>query len=164
MYSRHKKVLVFEFYFLKGTKPLIKRLKRNAVPSIFPHKEGPSVVAIQREKRVKGRNKRKESFKTETHTYDNIEVGAFEEIVHESPMDCSPDNTAAEVSVISKTLEDNSTQTPERPIMSVENYRHDQTAVHYYTGLEDYNKFNLVLATLGEAAYNLKYFIAKFTN
>ena len=38
------------------------------------------------------------------------------------------------------------------------NLRHDSEAVHFYTGLETYQKFLMVLHTLGPAAYNLNYY------
>ena len=49
------------------------------------------------------------------------------------------------------------TQTPPIAMFSVENFSNDDTAMHFYTGLESYAKFLFVLRTLGAAAYNLRY-------
>ncbi|KAJ8677108.1 hypothetical protein QAD02_012895 [Eretmocerus hayati] len=39
----------------------------------------------------------------------------------------------------------------------IENFRHRSEAILHFTGLENYDKFMLVLQTLGPAAYHLKY-------
>ena len=49
------------------------------------------------------------------------------------------------------------TQTPSRPIYSVEQFQSDPAAIHFYTGLENYAKFILALHSLGPAAYCLTY-------
>jgi hypothetical protein len=53
------------------------------------------------------------------------------------------------------------TQTPVWPSFSAHNYRHDADAIHYYTGLEEYKKFQFVLQTLGEAANHLTYYYSQ---
>ena len=49
------------------------------------------------------------------------------------------------------------TQTAPQPMFSIENFRKDDKANHFYTGLESYLKFMFVLNTLGPAAYCLDY-------
>ncbi|KAI0234022.1 hypothetical protein LSAT2_015771 [Lamellibrachia satsuma] len=48
-------------------------------------------------------------------------------------------------------------QTPEWPPICIERFQDRDDAIHLYTGLENYGKFNYVLATLGPAAYELEY-------
>ena len=56
-----------------------------------------------------------------------------------------------------KETRDMFTQTPSRPIYSVEQFQSDPAAIHFYTGLENYAKFILALHSLGPAAYCLTY-------
>ncbi|CAC5394347.1 unnamed protein product [Mytilus coruscus] len=48
---------------------------------------------------------------------------------------------------------DGITQTPSMPMFSAEDFANDDTAMHFYTGLESYTKFLFVLTTLGPAAH-----------
>ena len=41
--------------------------------------------------------------------------------------------------------------------MTVEHFKNDRKALHFYTGLESYEKFLFVFQTLGKAAFQLKY-------
>lgn len=59
--------------------------------------------------------------------------------------------------VCPKQVIDFAAQTPAQPIFSIDNFRTDDEAIHFYTGLEHYAKFLFVLRTLGPAAYNLNY-------
>lgn len=52
---------------------------------------------------------------------------------------------------------DVATQTPPLPIMSIDNFENDDAGVNFYTGLETFSQFFLVLQTLGPAAYCLNY-------
>ena len=49
------------------------------------------------------------------------------------------------------------TDVPELPPICIERFIKTPTAIHMYTGLENYDKFRYVLATLGPAAYELNY-------
>ena len=54
-----------------------------------------------------------------------------------------------------------SSQTLPWPSLAVDNFRHDDEGILFYTGIATYADFKLVLATLGEAAYNLNYLYNK---
>ena len=43
----------------------------------------------------------------------------------------------------------------------VKNFVNDPAGIHFYTGLESYEKFSFVLYTLGPSANNLKYMYAQ---
>ena len=49
-------------------------------------------------------------------------------------------------------------------MLSLQNIRHDDKAVHFYTGLESYTKLMFVLSTLGSAAYCLNYMYHNIVN
>ena len=53
-----------------------------------------------------------------------------------------------------------STQTVQRnlQLLSIKLFAMEPKTVHYYTGLENYDKFRMVLSTLGQVAYELKYY------
>jgi hypothetical protein len=58
-------------------------------------------------------------------------------------------------------MTDAATQTSDyscRQLISSKTFALDPKAFHYYTGLENYDKFYMILCTLGPAAYNLNYF------
>lgn len=48
--------------------------------------------------------------------------------------------------------------------MCIDNFEKDDAGIHFYTGLETYIKFYMVLRTLGPAAYCLNYIYHKVTN
>ena len=52
---------------------------------------------------------------------------------------------------------DFSTQTEPKPMYSLQNFKSNDKAIHFYTGLESYVKVMFVLSTLGPAAYCLNY-------
>ena len=55
-------------------------------------------------------------------------------------------------------------QTPKVAAYSIHNFENDSAAVHFYTGLETYMKFFLVLNTLGPAAFQLNYVYHSVSN
>ncbi|VDI44139.1 Hypothetical predicted protein [Mytilus galloprovincialis] len=50
-----------------------------------------------------------------------------------------------------------SCQTPPWVSLAIENFRHDDAGVLFYTGLANYNDFKFVLASLGEGIYHMNY-------
>lgn len=44
-----------------------------------------------------------------------------------------------------------------RQLISAKSFAFDAKSLHYFTGLENYDKFVMVLCTLGHSAYNLNY-------
>jgi len=55
-------------------------------------------------------------------------------------------------------------QTPKVAAYSIHNFEKDPAAVHFYTGLETYMKFVLVLHTLRPAAFQLNYIYHSVSN
>lgn len=150
-----------------GTKPLCKRLKAGAVPSVFPHvePEEPSQLSMDRQSRYRGRCAKKNELPLTTledqeECHMDVDIDAMEEVVedyieHLESLECNPESSSNV-----KEFTTSHTQTPSDFIshFSPSNFKHDPEGMNFYTGLEDYSKFQFVLQTLGEAAYHLKYY------
>lgn len=91
---------------------------------------------------------------------DNIDVA--EEIVIESSS--TKNDTGDNSREDQKFYLNVETQTPTLPPMCIDNFEKDDAGIHFYTGLETYVKFYMVLRTLGPAAYCLNYIYHKVTN
>jgi len=76
--------------------------------------------------------------------------------------DVNVEETTAEVQKVPDTSSC-STQTVQRnlQLLSAKLFALEPKTIHYYTGLETYEKFCMVLDTLGPSAYSLKYFMDK---
>ena len=61
------------------------------------------------------------------------------------------------VNVNISSLDNTSTQTSTWPSLCVEKFMYDPLEIMFYTGLQTYEVFIFVLATLGNAAYELNY-------
>ncbi|XP_062615043.1 uncharacterized protein LOC134276769 [Saccostrea cucullata] len=140
---------------IQGQKPLSGRLKNTAVPSIFFWtKETES--SFGRASRAEGRDSRKRKFDEFCH--EELECSFTE-------LDCVEETVLADDSKVcdeeeklnSVELRDTCTQTQSQPIFSVEQFEKDNSAIHFYTGLETYAKFLFTLQSLGPAAYCLRY-------
>ena len=55
-------------------------------------------------------------------------------------------------------MSESSTQTPPRPMMSIDDFINDNEGMLFYTGLASHTDFHFVLHRLGPAAYHLRYF------
>lgn len=84
------------------------------------------------------------------------EIAAEEVIEYELPKNVCTE-TQTEACGSSETVEKCS-QTPKQPFYTVEYFRNNPKSLHFHTGLECLDKFNLVLSTLLPAAYHLTYF------
>ena len=81
---------------------------------------------------------------------------SLEDELHQ-PVECSevtieaepPEFTAETFKQYVPTFHEMMTQTAPQPMFSVENFMKDNKGIHFYTGLESYLKFMLVLITLG---------------
>lgn len=155
------------FTIISGTKALIKRLKPNAVPSVFLHKppKKPNHQAISRHIRYEERCQKKEPTQGSCSADDiimenDICVGA--DCAIEEEEEEFEDNSSMDCAVELKQFAVSSTQTaPCVPSMSAANFKTDPEGLNYYSGLEDYDKFKFVLQTLGQAAYHLNYYYCR---
>lgn len=142
-----------------GDKPEIRRLNASAVPSVFPWTEPPSQSAVDRQQRAQRRSQNAE-LQTAEPSCDSIDieeclnVAAYECV--ETPSENTSDDSNEDDEYI-PIFADNSCQTTALPRFSIENFVNDPAAVHFYTGLENYEQFQFVLSTLGPAAYHLQY-------
>lgn len=91
---------------------------------------------------------------------DNIDVA--DEIVIESSS--TKNDTGDDSREEQKFYLNVETQTPTLSPMCIDNFENDDAGIHFYTGLETYVKFCMVLRTLGPAAYCLNYIYHKVTN
>jgi hypothetical protein len=129
-------ILIIQFL---GTTPLYKRLKKTAVPSIFPWVEK-SEKSLQRAERAKSRGiKRKleDDFSSTSSTdeviYATDELQVAEEIVCSFTQ--SPDeDIQIPVQEPASQFYDVHTQTPRYPPMSIDNFINDDAGVNFYTG------------------------------
>lgn len=69
-------------------------------------------------------------------------------------------STATQTNVVP--ISNVSVQTENKPIFSLSNFSRDSDMVHFYTGLECYEKVICVLNSLGPAAYHLNYMYGAF--
>ena len=174
-------------YFIpSGTDRENKTLKKSAVPSVFVWTCLETELKAQvRRNRCNAREARrrklfdditntstdsgvgKENAEPEFIAYkldivsDDLDVGACEEV---SPA-TTVDTVDAEVhqEPIPQFV-DACMQTPKPAAYSIHNFEKDPAAVHFYTGLETYMKFYLVLHTLGPAAFQLNYVYHSVSN
>jgi len=88
------------------------------------------------------------------HVSDDLDVGACEEVSPVVTKNIIYDEVHGEPTL--QTV-DACVQTPKVAAYSIHNFEKDPAAVHFYTGLETYMNFVLVLHTLGPAAFQLNY-------
>lgn len=140
-------------------------MKKGVIPSKFSHiePEEPSQLSIARQSRYANRCSKKSEDDSTTPTViedASVDIGAEEEVPEENTT-MSVDEELHLPTTIEREHMTTETQTPTWPTISAQNFRHDPEGINFYTGLEDYAKFQFVLQTLGQAAYHLKYYYAK---
>lgn len=140
---------------LSETSPLCQRLLPHAVPSILPWSTAPS--ASQQGRRERAKKRAEKTSVVDTTTIDEQEttsVGAEVEI------DCDNQQMMKTECIRPTETEflHKCTQTDRFvDTFSIRKFANDSAAIHYYTGLENYDKFQFVLSTLLPAAHHLKY-------
>ena len=152
-------------FFISGSKPLVRRLKRGAVPSQFKWTSQPSETDMARadrsRKRIQLRYVTPPCNDLLLIDADTMEVGAHSEIT-----DCSDPgyNQPKTMTVTSQTYQSGIISTRDcgsdpvaTPMFTARAFRGDNDAIHFYTGLETFDKFEFVLSTLGPAAHCLTY-------
>jgi len=130
----------------------VRRLRQGAVPSLFKWTKEPSPAAVRRAERQERKRRRVEEeskfdIENVSHTVE-IETSAVPETPQQESLDMHQP-TFATVYV----------QTPGTPLapICIERIMFNNDMVHYYTGLETYQTFTFVLASLGPAAFELEY-------
>ena len=90
-----------------------------------------------------------------------VDVGAEEEILvaEENIKETHTQSNLDSNSLLQYTSQE--TQTPHFPGFGIHKFYNDCDGVHYYTGLESYDKFKFVLQTLGAARFNLSYYYSR---
>ena len=61
-------------------------------------------------------------------------------------------------------MSESSTQTPPRPMISIDDFINDKEGKLFYTGLASHTDFHFVLHGLGSAAYHLRYLYNEVQN
>lgn len=142
-----------------GVKHTRKILKKGVVPSVFiwsKVEENPAVE--RRKKRAEARNIKQQLFlekqRSSRHLEDNVpdpvthEVEIISEDKEATMVECTIDNIPQYRSV--------GTQRS-YAFYTVETFRNDNKGIHFYTGLETFEKFMFVFNTLCPEAYSLRY-------
>lgn len=140
-------------------------MKRDAIPSIFPWDSTSN--SNERAKRQAKRNEAKESLDSDSSSessgdnvplslpFDDDNVG--NEIIYTAEPCEDVEMSECNVHVNVSSLDNTSTQTSTWPSLCVEKFIYDPPGIMFYTGLRTYEVFIFVLATLGNAAYELNY-------
>ncbi|KAJ8928335.1 hypothetical protein NQ314_019111 [Rhamnusium bicolor] len=155
-----------------GATLVLKKLKKSVVPTVFEWtkkknsiREDRLVLRKSKIKQVEKENIAPEiqSEDMENVFYDqddlNIEMDIFvvEECMGKSFQDASV-QTEIQCAV---EYNSNQTQTASTYFMCIYNFEHDNDAVHFYTGLESFQKVQLVFNSLGESIKDMKYIYRK---
>ncbi|KAK6165462.1 hypothetical protein SNE40_022386 [Patella caerulea] len=142
-----------------GTCPLVKRLKGASVPSVFSWTKPVEVSTVNRQHRAVMRTYRKNITDSPIlllSNKDNIlveDIGAEVELVSEDvpdPMECDI--------ILETEICDTSVQTDSYSYFSVERLKQDNKKMLNYSGCESYDRFLMILHSLGPAAYRLNYY------
>ena len=157
--------LKLQFFALTGTVALVKRLKRDAIPSIFPWVSTSN--SNERAKRQAKRNEAKERLDSDSSSesssdnmplslpFDDDNVG--NEIIYTAEPCEDVEMNECKVNVNVSSVDSTCTQTSTWPSLCVEKFIYDPPGIMFYTGLQTYEVFIFVLATLGNAVYELNY-------
>ena len=152
-------------------------LNKDAVPSQFPWTHQPSSSSSGRAARSKERASKRQRLSDDADRQQLQSIGldislhniaAAVEIYADSEVlsdpgcrdeGCQTDLLAAPI------LNSADTQTPETfNFLSVERFANDESALQFYTGLENYEIFQRILICLGPAAYRLNYLHGRTPN
>ena len=147
----------------------MKRLKNDAVPSVFPWTSSCSPSAKLRSKRIKRRSEVKntvpqppvESSGSDANFITDPDEDVVNEIYIAEPCEdvemTEISNEGCDETTTESVSCHISTQTLSWPSLCVEKIETDPAGMLFYTGLQTYSDFKFVLSTLGPAAYELNY-------
>jgi hypothetical protein len=140
-------------------------LKRDAIPSIFPWVSTSN--SNERAKRQVKRNEAKERLDSDSSSesssdnmplslpFDDDNVG--NEIIYTAEPCEDVEMNECKVNVNVSSVDSTCTQTSTWPSLCVEKFIYDPPGIMFYTELQTYEVFIFVLATLGNAVYELNY-------
>lgn len=140
-------------------------MKRDAIPSIFPWVSTSN--SNERAKRQAKRNEAKERLDSDSSSesssdnmplslpFDDDNVG--NEIIYTAEPCEDVEMNECKVNVNVSSVDSTCTQTSTWPSLCVEKFIYDPPGIMFYTGLQTYEVFIFVLATLGNAVYELNY-------
>jgi hypothetical protein len=138
-------------------------LKRDAIPSIFPWVSTSN--SNERAKRQVKRNEAKERLDSDSSSesssdnmplslpFDDDNVG--NDIIYTAEPCEGVEMNECKVNVNVSSVDSTCTQTSTWPSLCVEKFIYDPPGIMFYTGLQTYEVFIFVLATLGNAVYEL---------
>ena len=140
-------------------------MKRDAIPSIFPWVNTSN--SNERAKRQAKRNEAKERLDSDSSSesssdnmplslpFDDDNVG--NEIIYTAEPCEDVEMNECKVNVNVSSVDSTCTQTSTWPSLCVEKFIYDPPGIMFYTELQTYEVFIFVLATLGNAVYELNY-------
>ncbi|CAC5379506.1 unnamed protein product [Mytilus coruscus] len=155
----------------RGTATLVKRLKKEAVPNVFPWTNTfASPSSLQKATCKTRREENKSGFDTDSDTsseennsaewneeLDSLDVGSEIYYTAEKFEDSELNLHNNQTETFQNPVTDSDSQTQTWPALCVEKFEDDPAGIKFYTGLQSHYDFTFVLTSLGEAAYNLNY-------
>ncbi|KAL0879277.1 hypothetical protein ABMA27_003057 [Loxostege sticticalis] len=134
-----------------------KILKKSAIPSIFSWNVKPTSSETPREQRIKARNYRNSLFPGNDSTQSFSDIQPLDDANVSHHVDIL-ENQPSTSEILDQNNCTKGTQTSNiLRLFSTDLLLNDNETVNYYTGLESYSKFTLVLSTLMPMANDLKY-------
>ncbi|CAC5417615.1 unnamed protein product [Mytilus coruscus] len=146
-----------------GTVSLVKRLKSDAFPSVFPWiststSNDRSVRQAKRsEAKVNVDSDSSESSEDMQANFPCDDANVGNEIYYTAEPCVDAEMTVPNESMNAPSTDSSLTQTLTWPSLCVEKFMFGSPGIMFYTGLQTYEDFTFVLATLGNAAYKLNY-------
>lgn len=153
------------YFIFLGSAALHRRLRKGVIPSLFSWKDEASPQDLAREQRVMNRGTKRKLLLDLTASMDQDDEDSCNVLVPEIGLDVEITNDDATSTVENESVPSDSnvqqvssnslsTQTPSYPMFSIDNFIHDDAGINFYTGLENHDRFQFVLRTLGPAAYS----------
>ncbi|KAL5006306.1 hypothetical protein ScPMuIL_015112 [Solemya velum] len=138
--------IVFGIQVPTGEVFRLKSLKKNAVPHLFPWRRE-SRSSTERKQRARKRLRLEDN---DMAACPDVHVGAYEEAVHD-------ENGKSAVQTDSRPQLEKETQTASKGI-TANDYQFNDKLFHRYTGLENYNNFDMVFTSFGSSVMNMSYY------
>ncbi|CAC5377339.1 unnamed protein product [Mytilus coruscus] len=146
-----------------GTVALVKRLKSDAFPSVFPwiSTSTSNNRSVRQAKRSEAKgivdSDSSESSEDMQANFPCDDANVGNEIYYTAEPCVDVEMTVPNESRNVPSIDSSLTQTLTWPSLCVEKFMFDSPGIMFYTGLQTYEDFTFVLATLGNAAYDLNY-------
>ena len=144
-------LIAFSIFCTAGTESQTRRLRQGAVPSQFPWNKETSPAAVRRSERQDRKRCRLE----EVQLIDIDDVSHTIDVKTTVPAETPSETMDADMTTFA-TVGAQASGTHWTPIC-IERIMFDNDMLHHFTGLESYETFTFVLASLGPAAFELEY-------